>query len=89
MEEIQPETQNPSDKHVSLPLLAATILVAVYFLCPPVLFYPVFLAFRHRRLPPAVRNANEIIFYPVNKLADACPAYARLLQWEARLLGMG
>jgi hypothetical protein len=89
MEGIPPEIQNPPEKHGSLPLLVVTMLVAVYFLFPPIFTYPVFLFYGGTaRFPWPVLNTMRVFYYPVDKLGQAVPAYEKFMEWEARLLGM-
>jgi hypothetical protein len=81
MEEIQQEIQNPRGKHVSLPLLFFTGVIFIYFLIPVIFDYPLYLLYRRTR-GPVVHEFERRLFYPVNTLRVACPAYENLIQWE-------
>jgi hypothetical protein len=90
MEALQPETQNPPAKHVSLPLVFASIFAVIYFLFAPVLAWPLDLVYGgHQKIPPDVYAAARMFFYPVIQLRLIVPAYNEVLGWEEYLLGMG
>jgi hypothetical protein len=90
MEKIQQEAQNTPEKHHSLPLLFATIFVAVYFLFPVMFAWPVYLVYRtpFDSYPPQVQTVVKTFFYPVNKLRNVIPAYEKLVEREDSLVGM-
>ena len=88
MDEVHQETQKPDEKHFPGVMIFVSILVAIYFLCPVLYIYPVFLVYRKSPAPKSVDAALTVIFYPVEKLAEAFPAYGKMLEWEADELGL-
>lgn len=88
MEEIQPEAEKPHDKHGPVASIIISIFVAVYLLFPFAYLYPLYLVYgKSGESPQYVDTAIGIFFYPLGKLADAVPAYGKLLAWEIRLIG--
>jgi len=87
MEENQRENQETAEKRGLGPLVFAMIFAVIYFLFPAILLYPEYLLYGHNP-PRGVQAMVNIVFYPDIKLERASPAYERLIEWEARLLGM-
>lgn len=89
MNESQAKTQEPSQKHGPALLILLSIFLAVYFLFPMIFLYPLYFCATHRASVPAnVLKGTRVFFYPVSKIAQASPAYQRMILWEAHLLGM-
>ncbi len=87
MEVVQQESPNSLKKRRALLLASATLVMAVYFLFPLLLIYPVYRIYKGM-YPLKIEATINVVFYPVIKLSKAIPAYRRMLIREEQLLGM-
>lgn len=77
----------PSTSHrFSAGLVIVTAWIAVYFLCPVLLVWPLTKVYKHRGPSRYEMAILEFVFAPIDFLDKKVPAYHRLLAIEREFL---